>query len=133
MGTLVDTSVLIEHERHRLAIEPHVLGRGDQEVHLSVVTASELLHGVHRARDPAVRARRAAWVEGVLESFPLVPIDLATARTHARLWAGLAIEGRMIGPNDLWLAATAVARGMTLVTANGREFSRVPGLDLQVW
>jgi len=133
VGILVDTSVLIEHERHRLTIEPHVLARGDEEVFLSVVTASELLHGVHRAHDPAVRARRAAWIEGVLGSFPLLPIDFVTARAHARLWAGLAAEGRMIGPNDLWLAATAVARGLTLVTANGREFSRVPGLDVHVW
>jgi tRNA(fMet)-specific endonuclease VapC len=100
---------------------------------LSVITASELLHGVHRATDPIVRARRSAFVEAVLERFPLLSVDLATARAHAQLWAGLMAEGRLIGPHDLWLAATCLAQGLTMVTANLREFVRVPGLTVESW
>lgn len=133
MGLLIDASVLIEHERGRLDLASRVTGRGDEEIFLSVITASELLHGVHRAIDRTLRARRAAFVEAVLDEFPLLGVDLLTARTHARLWAELAEKGEPVGAHDLWLAATCVGRGLTLVTGNVREFRRVPGLALEDW
>ena len=98
-----------------------------------MITASELLHGVHRAIRPEGRTKRAAFVEGILERFPLLPVDLATARAHAQIWATLMAAGQMIGPHDLWLAATCIAHGLTIVTANMREFARVPGLQVEVW
>ena len=133
MAVLIDASILIEAERGRLDLEPHVSRHGEEEAFLSVVTASELLHGVHRATTPAVRARRSAFVEGILERFPLLSVDLTCARAHAQLWADLRQAGALIGPHDLWLAATCVAHGLTMVTANVREFARVPGLELEVW
>ena len=133
MAVLIDASILIEAERGRLDLEPHVTRHGEEEAFLSVVTASELLHGAHRATQPDVRARRSAFVEGILERFPLLSVDLASARAHAQLWAELRQAGKRIGPHDLWLAATCVAHGLTIVTANVREFARVPGLDLEVW
>ncbi len=133
MGVLIDASILIEHERGRVSLEPRLAGRGQEEFFLSVITASELLHGVHRAADSSVRARRSAFVEAVLGRFPLLPVDLAIARSHAQLWAGLMAEGRLIGPHDLWLAATCLAHGLTMVTANVREFARVPGLVVESW
>jgi tRNA(fMet)-specific endonuclease VapC len=133
MGVLIDASILIEAERGHLDIERHVARHGEDEAFLSVITASELLHGVHRATDSDIRARRAAFVEAVLERFPLLSVDLACARAHARLWAELRQSGAIIGPHDLWLAATCVAHGLTMVTGNLREFARVPGLDIEVW
>ena len=133
MGVLIDASVLIEHERGRMSLEQHLAGREQEEFFLSVITASELLHGVHRATDPNIRTRRSAFVEAVLERFPLLSVDLATARAQAQLWAGLMAEGRLIGPHDLWLAATCLAHGLTMVTANIREFTRVPGLAVESW
>lgn len=133
MAVLIDASILIEAERGRLGLEAHVARHGDDEAFLSVVTASELLHGVHRATRPDVRARRSAFVEGVLERFPLLAVDLACARAHARLWADLSRAGRLISPHDLWLAATCIAHGLTMVTGNVRELARVPGLELEVW
>jgi len=133
VGVLIDTSVLIEYERGRVDLKRHLAGREQEEFFLSVITASELLHGVHRAADLNVRARRSAFVEAVLERFPLLSVDLAVARAHARLWAELMAEGRLIGPHDLWLAATCLAHGLTMVTANVREFARVPGLAVESW
>lgn len=133
MGVLIDSSILIAHEKGQLDITSHLAGREDDEFYLSVITASELLHGVHRARDPGIGARRSAFVEAVLDRFPLLDVELSTARTHARLWAELAAAGMPIGPNDLWLAATAVTHGLSLVTMNLREFSRVPGLTVESW
>ena len=100
---------------------------------LSVITASELLHGVHRATDEATRRRRAAFVEGVLASLPILPIDLETARAHAQLSAQLATAGNLIGAHDLWLAAVCFARGLSIATANAREFGRVEGLRVEDW
>lgn len=133
MGVLIDASVLIGHERGRVSLEPYLAGREQEEFFLSVITASELLHGVHRAPDTGIRARRSAFVEGVLERFPMLPVDLAVARAHAHLWAGLMDKGRIIGPHDLWLAATCLAHGLTMVTANVGEFERVPGLTVESW
>jgi len=133
MGALIDASVLIDYERGRIDLEAKLAGREQEEFFLSVITASELLHGVHRARDVHTRARRSAFVEAVLERFPILQPDLATARIHSQLWAGLASAGVLIGPHDLWLAATALAQGLTLVTANLREFKRVPGLTVEAW
>ena len=133
MAVLIDTSILIEYERGRVDLERHLVPREQEAFFLSVVTASELLHGVHRAVRPAVRARRSAFVEALLERFPLLPIDLATARQHAQVWAELATVGNLIGPHDLWLAATCLAHGLAIVTTNVREFARVPGLEVEVW
>jgi len=133
MAVLIDASILMESERGRLDLERHLAQRQQEEFFLSVVTASELLHGVHRAIQPEVRAKRSAFVEAILERFPLLPVDLATARTHAQAWAALAAAGMMIGPHDLWLAATCIAHGLTMVTANVREFTRVPGLAVEGW
>jgi tRNA(fMet)-specific endonuclease VapC len=122
VAVLIDASILIEHERGRLDLPLHLAHR-----------QSELLHGVYRAGQPEVRAKRSAFVEAILERFPLLPVDLATARAHAQVWAELAAAGKMIGPHDLWLAATCLAHGLTMITANVREFARVPGLAVEVW
>lgn len=133
MAVLIDASILIESERGRLDLEQYLAQRQQEEFFLSVVTASELLHGVHRAVQPEVRTKRSAFVEAILERFPLLPVDLATARAHAQVWATLAATGTLVGPHDLWLAATCIAYGLTMVTANIREFARVPALAVEVW
>ena len=133
MGVLIDSNVLIEAERGLLDVAAKVKGREGEEFFISVVTASELLHGVWRAKDAKMRARRAAFVEGVLERFPVLNIDLAVARVHAQLWAELDAKGSPIGAHDLWLAASCVAHGHSFITRNAREFKRVPGLEVEAW
>lgn len=133
MGVLIDTNVLIEAERGRLDWEDRIAPRRDEDFFLSVVSASELLHGVERATASEVRTRRSAFVEALLERIPLLPVDLASARVHARLWAQLSRDGNRIGANDLWIASQAVAHGLVLITSNLREFRRVPGLSAESW
>ena len=133
MGFLIDASVLIGHERGNLDIESSVRDRSDEPFFLSVVTISELLHGVYRARNRTQRARRSVFVEGVIERFPRLPIDLPTARVHAEIWSELARLGTPVGPHDLWIAAACMAHGLTLATLNVREFARVPELEIEDW
>ena len=92
-----------------------------------MITVSELLHGVDRARG-ARRARRRAFVEHLLARLEAVPINEPVARVHAEIWAQLAGRGATIGSHDLWIAATALAHGFGVATQNDREFGRVPGL-----
>ena len=94
---------------------------------MSVITVSELLHGVHRARG-AQRTRRRAFVEHLLGTLEPVPITEPVARVHAEVWAALAAGGKVIGSHDLWIAATALAHGFGVATGNSRDFERVPGL-----
>lgn len=100
-----------------------------EEVGIAAITASELLHGVHRATTEH-RARREAFVEGVLAAFPAFPFDLLAARAHARLWAGLASSGMDVGAHDRLVAATAITAGWRVGTANVRHFERIPGLEV---
>jgi tRNA(fMet)-specific endonuclease VapC len=140
MGTVLDTAVFIAFERATrgtpaedamqtvsMRLEEH-LGPSD-EVAIASTTASELLHGVHRASND-YRARREAFVEAVLAAFPSLPFDLLAARTHARLWAGLAATGTDVGAHDRIVAATAVSVGWRVGTANTRHFERIPGLNV---
>jgi tRNA(fMet)-specific endonuclease VapC len=127
VAVLIDTSVVVNAERRGEALDR---AQGDQERAVSVITASELLHGVHRADDEARRARRQAFVEHLLASIEPIPITTPVARAHAGIWATLERAGEAIGAHDLWIAATAVSHGMDLATANASEFERVAGLTV---
>ncbi len=140
MGTVLDTTVFIELERamrdlpaaHAMTEVAQRLEaqlEEDENVGIAAITASELLHGVHRATDQH-RGRREAFVEGVLAAFPTLSFDLLVARVHARLWAGLASSGTEVGAHDRLVAATAMATGWRVGTANVRHFNRIPGLDM---
>jgi len=89
-----------------------------------------LLHGCHRARDRGTRARRLAFVEGLLGALPILTFGLIEARRHAELWADLAGSGTLIGAHDMLIGATALARGYALATLNRRDFARIEGLQL---
>jgi tRNA(fMet)-specific endonuclease VapC len=133
VGFLIDTSVLIDAERGRLNLSEQLARRGGEPAYLSVITVSEILVGVHRSTDPAHRARRAAYVERMLRRLAVLVIDLDTARAHAQISAVCSAAGTPVGPHDLWLAATAMTRGLTLVTLNTHELGRVPGLRIASW
>jgi tRNA(fMet)-specific endonuclease VapC len=100
------------------------------EIRVSSVTRAELLYGARRSARVAENLR-------LLDAFfaPLVslPFDDSCADQYGALRASLAAAGRPIGPNDLLIAATALAHDVTLVTHNLREFSRVAGLKNEDW
>jgi len=127
LAVLIDTSVLIHAERRGHSLD-QAIGKRDRAI--SVITASELLHGVHQASSGGVRAKRAAFVEHLLAAIDPLPITTAVARAHAEIWADLEREGTPIGAHDLWIAATALSHGMDVATTNARDFKRVPGLEV---
>ena len=100
---------------------------GDEERAISVITVSELLHGVHRAVSQR-RARRRAFVEHLLGGFEPIPVTEPVARVHAEIWADMEGQGVTIGAHDLWIAAIAITHGLGVATLNAGDFGRVPGL-----
>jgi tRNA(fMet)-specific endonuclease VapC len=132
VGIIFDTNVLIEVERGHFDIDRFIQGREEEPFGLSVITVAELLHGVIRADSEKRRLRRAAYVEKVIDLFPVFPFEISTARIYAEIWASLVTKGIQIGAHDLIIASTALALGFSVVTFNRRHFDKVGGLELEV-
>jgi predicted nucleic acid-binding protein len=130
---LIDSSVLIAAERGSLDLGALEREYAHVDFAIAAITASELLHGVHRAKGRTRRVRREAFVEAILASLPVLAFDDLAARVHARLWARLASKGRSIGAHDLLIAATAIARGLDVVTRDERSIPRIPELKVIRW
>lgn len=96
---------------------------------ISVVVAAELRYGVQRKGSPALAQR----VEAMLEGVEVLPMEEPVDAHYGEIRAALERAGIPIGHNDLFIAAHARALGATLVTANIREFERVPGLQVENW
>jgi tRNA(fMet)-specific endonuclease VapC len=126
VALLIDTDLLVDLERHDMASRAGSL-LGDEDRAISVITVSELLHGVHRAQG-AIRARRRAFVEHIIAGIDAIPITELVARVHADIWSDLTGRGEPIGAHDLWIAATALAHGLGVATRNSTHFNRVAGL-----
>lgn len=133
MGTLIDTSVLIAVQRGQL--DPAALRQEDDSapVAISAVTASELLHGVHRLKGAVARFKAERFVEQLLAALPVVSFDLDVARVHARLDAELSAAGTAVGDADLMIAATAVWLDYRVATRDLRSFPKITGLSVVRW
>ncbi len=131
MGVIFDTSVLVTIERGSLNIENFIKGREDEPFGISAITVSELLHGVHRADSEKRRLKREAYVEKIIETFPIYPFDLSAARFYARIWANLAKKGISIGSHDLMIASTAISLGFSVVTSDMRDYGKIKGLKVE--
>ena len=132
MGYLLDTNILSETRKTRpdsgvLAFLSAADARG---LFLSVLTLGELRKGVaaKRRTDPVAADRLGAWVDGIETTFAdrVLPVDAATARRWGELSAS-----RSIPVIDTLIAATAISRGLTLVTRNTRDVkaTSVPLVD----
>jgi predicted nucleic acid-binding protein len=130
---VLDSSLLVAAERDDVAFV-ELLGDDlrSESVAIATITASELLHGVHRAADTKRKSRREATVERILSLVPVLAFDLVVARVHARLWAELAAKGRSVGAHDLIVGATALTYESAVVTRDERSFPKIPGLRVLV-
>jgi predicted nucleic acid-binding protein len=131
MGVILDTSVLIEAERREFDIDKFTEHREEEIFGLSVITVAELLHGVHRADSTKRRLKRSAYVEKVIESFPIYKFDISIARIYAELWSDLRSKGIQIGAHDLIIGATALSFGFSVATLNIKHYERIEGLKIE--
>lgn len=127
---MLDTNVCIHALKQHPAVLRRLLSERPVDIALSVITEAELRTGAAKSAAPAKTGR-------LLESFlgPLTILDFtsADARAYADIRARLERAGTPIGPLDTLIAAQAVARSLTLVTNNDREFRRVSGLRRENW
>jgi hypothetical protein len=121
MTALADTSIFIAREAGRLLKD-----EPPKEVAVSVITIAELRLGVLMATDPETRHRRLSKLEVAL-LLDALPIDDRVGDAWAGLVASLREQGRRMPINDSWLAATALANDMPIVTQDA-DFVDVPGL-----
>ena len=124
MKALADTSVFIARESGR-ALDHGAL---PDELGISVITVGELRAGVLAAADLAVRDRRLATLTAVLALDP-IPVDAAVADAWARLRVMLRDAQRRMPGNDSWIAATALALGIPVVTQDD-DYDVVAGLEV---
>ena len=100
------------------------------EAAISVITYGELVFGATKSTQRATALERLAEL---LNWLPALPLPENAGYAYGTMRAHLATRGQMIGNNDLWIAAHAVAAELTLVTNNEKEFLRVRGLKIQNW
>lgn len=131
MKYLLDTNTCIELLRQPDSeIARRLLAADPDEIALCAVVKAELLHGAHRS---LYRDENLKLLEEFFAQFVSLPFDDYAAEAYGRIRAQLATAGAVIGPNDLMIAAIALAHNLALVTHNTREFSRVEGLQLEDW
>ena len=102
---------------------------GEASIGTSIVVAGELRYRAEKAGSRKLTER----VDLLLSAIEILPLEPPGDQCYAEIRHKLTREGVPIGPNDLLIAAHAVAMDLTLVTANTREFERVPSLQLENW
>jgi tRNA(fMet)-specific endonuclease VapC len=97
---------------------------------MSVITLGELRVGAERS---ARRDEVHETIDALLHRIPAMGLTEEVARHYGQIRAHLAASGQIIGSNDLWIGAHALALDVTLVTSNIREFARIPDLRVEDW
>ena len=124
----LDTTFLIDLQRERRRGEADgpaqrfLAAAPDLELYLSPIVLGEFAEGFNDSEDPVLQAVRT--------HHHLLAIDDRTALAYGRIVRALRQEGRLIGVNDLWIAATSVRYALPLVTENAAQFGRVAGLEI---
>lgn len=128
---LLDANIVIYIRQKRPEAVLRRFGRlRPGEAAISVIAYGELLYGAMKStqRESALERLRE-----ISEALPALPLPEKAAETYGLIRANLESRGELIGNNDLWIAAHALASGLTLVTNNEKEFRRVRGLRVQNW
>lgn len=133
---VLDTDHLSLYEKGHVQVLRNIARRTTDQIAISVITVEEQLVGwqrvLHQAKDDAKREqiywRMARTVES-LAGWPVVPFSIAAMQRRGTL-----LRMRLsVGSNDLKIAAITLEAGGTVVTRNLRDFSRVPGVNLEDW
>lgn len=126
---MLDTNIVSAIVRDpRGSVLEKLLEVGEENVFLSIISYGEILYGVKKNGSEELFKK----VSAVTRRLYVAPLQIPTDRQYAEVRLALR-QGQNIGPNDLWIAAHALALDAVLVTNNEREFSRVPGLKVENW
>jgi tRNA(fMet)-specific endonuclease VapC len=130
MRFLLDTNIVSDLVRHpRGKISDRISEVGEKDVCTSIIVAAELRYGSTKKNS----SRLTAQLEAVLGAIEVLALEAPVDAVYRVIRAGLERTGQLIGANDLLIAAHALALGLTVVTDNEREFSRINGLRVENW
>ena len=128
---MLDTNICVYIQRHK---PPSVLARFETlkpgQAVISVITWGEMLYGAAKSQQSKLVLKLLEGFVGLVHVLPMPPV---CGKTYGQIRADLEKIGQPIGNNDLWIAAHALASGLTLVTNNAREFERIPDLKIENW
>jgi tRNA(fMet)-specific endonuclease VapC len=131
MKYLLDTNVCITYLNGRSwRLKQRLEAQRPENIYVCAIVKGELYYGAWRSRQPQVTLQAQ---NEFLNLFSSLPFDDQAAKYYAEIRATLASKGLPIGPNDLLIAAIALANNVTLITHNVREFSRIEGLLWEDW
>ena len=127
---LLDTNILSDLVRRpQGVIAARIADVGEAAICTSLIVAAELRYGAARAGSD----RLTRQLEVILSYLPVLSLDPPADRAYAAIRTHLEQAGTPIGGNDLLIAAQAQSLGLIVVTANVKEFSRVPDLAVENW
>lgn len=119
---ILDTCLFIDLERRKPEAVSFLADNSSERLCLTVITAGKLACGYEADRLPQLWQR--------LRHFQIIDVTPEAANAYSRIYRKLRTAGKLIGTNDLWIAAIAMANRLPVVTKNIDEFSRVPGLRI---
>ena len=130
LAYLLDTNILSDLIRHpQGTVASRIAAAGEQTVSTSIIVAAELRYGANKSGSRKLADR----IDLILSALEILPLETPADRHYADIRHQLTREGNLIGPNDMLIAAHALTVGLTVVTADIGEFSRVPGLSVENW
>ena len=128
---LLDSDICIEFLRGKLPKANELMRASDPSLFgIPAIVEAELRTGAYKSDR---QQENLLLLERFLSPFSIVPFDSKCAVAYGKIRARLEADGLRIGPNDLLIAATAMANEAVLVSSSTLEFSRVPGLELEDW
>jgi len=131
MRYLLDTNACIRYLNGRSeSLRQHIISKNPDDLVLCSVVKAELFYGAQKSQNPQKSLQKQLLF---VNRFISLPFDDKAAEVYGRIRAQLEKVGTPIGPNDLLIAAIAIANDVTLVTHNTREFRRVMGLVIEDW
>jgi len=128
---LLDTNIVSYWMRGDEHVIERAKGHPPAELALAAITLAEVLYGI--ARSPGKKRERRRKIGQITSLVRLYPFDEQVAEAYAQVRLGLEKAGTPISERDTQIAATALAHGLTVVTHNEREFTRVPRLQVEDW
>lgn len=127
---MLDTNICIFTSKNKPPEVRKAFERHHDQMCISTVTLMELIHGAEKSAFPQ---RNLAVVEGLVARMRVLDFDAKAAEHTGQLRAELQKQGKSIGAYDFMIAGHARSLGLIVVTNNGREFDRVPGLRVEDW
>lgn len=131
MKYMLDTNICIFVIKHKPEnVIRKFIEHEPEDLCISSITYAELMHGVEKSQ---AREKNRLAIALFLSPISIVDFDNQAAEEYGRIRADLETKGNPIGPMDMLIAGHAISKGLTLVTNNTREFSRIEGLTVEDW